>query len=111
MRVRVKVEIGQPLYRGRLVDLGDRDPIWVAFRYERLPMFCYKYGKLNHDKRDCQGKSKSRGNQRSEESQYRAWLKADPRKMKKTQVIEGHNKDNEDVARNQDSFDMEISVM
>ena len=53
LRVRVKVEIGQPLCRGRLVDLGDRDPIWVAFRYERLPVFCYKCGKLNHDERDC----------------------------------------------------------
>ncbi|KAL0011081.1 hypothetical protein SO802_006189 [Lithocarpus litseifolius] len=71
LRVRVKVKIGQPLCsRGRLVDLGGRDPIWVAFRYERLPVFCYKCGKLNHDERDCQGKSKSRGNLRSEESQY-----------------------------------------
>ena len=84
LRVKVKVEIGQPLCRGRLVDLGDRDPIWVAFRYERLPVFCYKCGKLNHDERDCEGKSKSRGNQRSEESQYKAWLKADPGKMQKT---------------------------
>ncbi|KAK7854900.1 hypothetical protein CFP56_030216 [Quercus suber] len=61
LRVRVKVEIGQPLCRGRLVDLEDRDPIWGAFRYERLPVFCYKCGKLNHNERDRQGKSKSRG--------------------------------------------------
>ena len=39
LRVRVKVKTGQPLYRGRLVDLEDRDPIWVAFCYERLPLF------------------------------------------------------------------------
>ena len=100
LRVRVKVKIRQPLCRGRLVNLGDRDPIWVTFRYERLPVFCYKYGKLNHDERDCQGKSKSRGNQRSKESEYGAWLKANPRKMQKTQVIEGHSEENEDVTTN-----------
>ena len=110
LRVRVKVEIGQPLYRGRLIDLKDRDPIWVAFCYERLPLFCYKSSKLNHDERDCQGKSKSKGIQRSKESQYGAWLKANPRKMQKTQVIEGHSEENEDVAANHDSFNMEISV-
>nr|POF26734.1 hypothetical protein CFP56_51090 [Quercus suber] len=70
LRKRVKVEIRQPLCRGRLVDLEGRDLIWVAFRYKRLPMFCYKCGKLNHDERDCQVKSKSKGNQRSKERQY-----------------------------------------
>lgn len=74
-------------------------------------MFCYKCGKLNHDERDCQEKSKSRGNQRSEESQYGTWLKANPSKMQKTQVIEGHGEENEDADANQDSSDMEISVM
>lgn len=110
LSIRVKVEIRQPLCRGRLVDLGDRDPIWVAFRYERLLVFCYKCGKLNHDERDCQGKSKFRGNQRSVESQYGPWLKVDPGKMQKTQVIEGQDEENEDLARNQDSSNMEISV-
>lgn len=110
LRIRVKVEIRQPFCRGRLVDLGDKDPIWVAFPYERRPMFCYKCGKLNHDERECQGKSKFRGNQRSVESQYGPWLKADPGKMQKTQVIEGQDKENEEVARNQDSSNMEISV-
>ena len=30
--------------------------------------------------------------------------------MQKTQVIDGHSEENEDVAANQDSFNMEISV-
>ena len=35
---------------------------------------------------------------------------ADPSKMQKTQVIEGHGEENEDATANQDSSDMEISV-
>lgn len=52
IRVRVKMEITKPLCRGRLIKFGGPTPVWVSFRYERLPIFCYWCGKLNHDEKD-----------------------------------------------------------
>ncbi|XP_023907828.1 uncharacterized protein At4g02000-like [Quercus suber] len=53
IRVRVKVDTTQPLCRGRLVKFGGPMPVWVSFKYERLPIFSYWCGKLNHDEKDC----------------------------------------------------------
>ena len=41
LQVRINVDISQPLYRGRMVDIGDSSPSWVSFKYERMPIFCY----------------------------------------------------------------------
>ena len=41
LRVRVHIDINQPLCRGRMVNLGDSQPHWVSFQYEHLPIFCY----------------------------------------------------------------------
>ena len=41
IRVRVTIDIEQPLYREWYVDLGGSDPHWISFQYEHLPIFCY----------------------------------------------------------------------
>ena len=53
IRVRVRIDITQALCRGRLINFGGSEPVWVGFKYERLPIFCYWCGKLNHDEKDC----------------------------------------------------------
>lgn len=53
IRVRVKMDITKPLCQGRLIKFGGPTPVWVSFQYERLPIFCYWCGKLNHDEKDC----------------------------------------------------------
>nr|XP_023920447.1 uncharacterized protein At4g02000-like [Quercus suber] len=53
VRVRVRVDVTQPLCRGRVVDLEEGDRVWVSFKYERLPILCYLCGRLDHDERDC----------------------------------------------------------
>ena len=53
IRIRFAIDIEQPLCRGRYADLGGSDPQWISFQYERLPIFCYWCGCLNHDERDC----------------------------------------------------------
>lgn len=53
MRIRVSMDISVPLCRGRLVRLEGPSPQWVDFKYERLPIFCYWCGMVNHDERDC----------------------------------------------------------
>ena len=52
IRVRVSIDISQPLCRGRLITLDDGKEHWVAFKYERLPNLCYWCGRLTHDDKD-----------------------------------------------------------
>lgn len=52
-RVQIQLDINQPLCRGRIVNTREVDPQWVASQNEKLPIFCYWCGLLNHYKKDC----------------------------------------------------------
>lgn len=39
IRVRVNIDINQPLHRGRFGNLGKSKPLWISFQYERMPIF------------------------------------------------------------------------
>lgn len=41
MRVRVTIDISQPLCRGHVISLDNGKDLWVPFKYERLPSFCF----------------------------------------------------------------------
>ena len=53
MRVRVTINISEPLCRGRRVMFYENNDGWVSFMYERLPNICYWCGHLTHDDKDC----------------------------------------------------------
>ena len=44
MRVRVKMNVSLPLYRGRVISLEKGENKWITFRYEHLPNICYWCG-------------------------------------------------------------------
>ena len=54
MRVRVLVDVSQPLCQGRVLTLDDNREVWVSFKYKRLPNLCYWCGCLTHSDRDCE---------------------------------------------------------
>uniref|UniRef100_A0A803NGJ0 Zinc knuckle CX2CX4HX4C domain-containing protein n=1 Tax=Cannabis sativa TaxID=3483 RepID=A0A803NGJ0_CANSA len=56
LRVRVRLDIQQPLMRGKMVKLPHiHDEHWLEFRYENLPIFCFHCGCLGHPFERCVG--------------------------------------------------------
>ena len=76
MRIRVKIDISKPPCQGRKAMLAGGKEIWISFKYERLPNFCYWCGMLTHGDRDCDRWLRNKGTLRREEQQYGAWLRA-----------------------------------
>ncbi|XP_035547260.1 uncharacterized protein LOC118348857 [Juglans regia] len=54
LRIRVKIDISQPLMRGITVNLGQFGLGWIRFAYECLPNFCYMCAKISHRQKDCE---------------------------------------------------------
>ena len=76
MRIRVLIDVSKPLRRGARIRLGQNgDVVWVDARYERLPDFCFRCGRLGHGVRDCKER-KILGSDQSEVFQYGAWMRA-----------------------------------
>ncbi|KAL0007215.1 hypothetical protein SO802_008717 [Lithocarpus litseifolius] len=86
-RVRVLMDISQPLCRGRLITLEDDKPHWVSFKYERLPNLSYWGGCLTHDDKDCETWIESEGNLKPEDQQFRSWLRAPPFNALRKKVV------------------------
>ncbi|KAL8487062.1 hypothetical protein ACS0TY_023660 [Phlomoides rotata] len=53
IRLKVRIDFQKPLKRGIRLEIRDKEPIWVEFKYERLPSFCYVCGMLGHMRREC----------------------------------------------------------
>ncbi|KAM1093780.1 hypothetical protein ACFX2B_008747 [Malus domestica] len=53
LRVKIRLNVREPLMRGTFVDFPDEGKIWVAFQYESLPNYCLICGLLGHPTRVC----------------------------------------------------------
>ena len=89
LRVRVILDISQPLSRGRIVRAGGLDSRWVEFKYERLPVFCYLCGRLDHDEKECLVWLSSADPITAENKQFGPWLRATPDRLQKSHVVLG----------------------
>ena len=76
MRVRVLVDISQPLCRGRVISLDDDKELWVSFKYGRLPNICYQCECLTHNDRDCERWIDSEGTLEESNKKHGPWLEA-----------------------------------
>ncbi|KAI8574264.1 hypothetical protein RHMOL_Rhmol01G0341400 [Rhododendron molle] len=55
LRVRVEINLSQPLPKGfwlRKKSALTKD-LWISYKYEKLPDFCYACGRIGHDNRVC----------------------------------------------------------
>ncbi len=69
IRVREKLDVSQPLCRGRKARLVDGKETLISFKYEHLPNFCYWCGRLTHGDIECERWLRSRGSLHREEQQ------------------------------------------
>ncbi|BFG20581.1 hypothetical protein CerSpe_068550 [Prunus speciosa] len=53
LRVRLRMEVEQPLMRGSFIDFPDEGSQWVTFKYEFLPEYCFICGCMGHPSRSC----------------------------------------------------------
>ena len=69
MGVRFSIDVSKPLCRGCLVRVGGSLKLWVTFKYERMPSFCYWRGLIDHDEKDCMEGARTKETLRQSEKQ------------------------------------------
>lgn len=87
VRVRVTLDVYQPLCRGRIITVEGGEKIWVNFRYERLPNICYWCGCFDHSDKDYDAWIESRGTLQTTTQQFGSWLRANQSGPSKKGVV------------------------
>ncbi|KAI8004921.1 Uncharacterized protein LOK49_LG08G03245 [Camellia lanceoleosa] len=80
MRIRVTLNVAKPLRRGMKLAVHNRESVWVVFKYERLPNFCYFCGVLGHSEKECNTLLSQAETGTANAMQYGPWLRADVQK-------------------------------
>ena len=76
LRVRVNIDITKPLMQGKMIQIDDLETSWVTFKYERLPIFCYRCGILGHQDRECPQLKKGCFSADEDGFQFGPWLRS-----------------------------------
>lgn len=73
LRVRVQMDITEPIKRGTNIKAGSKaNKTWIPVTYEKLLDFCYQCGKLGHVCHECE----EEGTSDSKENSYGPELRA-----------------------------------
>ncbi|KAL9686402.1 hypothetical protein QQ045_023860 [Rhodiola kirilowii] len=89
MRYKVEVDINLPLKDGVLfaLEVGVDEPIWISFKFERLPVFCEYCGVLSHESSRCNS-----GRKGKMEKAFGDWFRAESAQISpsaaKVQLVE-----------------------
>lgn len=73
LRVHTLMRLDQPLPTGFWVPREQLDPAWVAIKYERLQVFCYKCGRIGHNGNDCRDTDLPR-NDEDAKQEFGKWM-------------------------------------
>lgn len=95
MRIRVMIDTSAPLCRGRKVRLGGLSHIWVDFKYDRMPIFCYLCNMVTHDENDCLVGLRQVERMNVKDKPFNPWMKATQERLQKPQLV---------LAPSQDSY-------
>ncbi|KAL5776413.1 hypothetical protein ACOSP7_009339 [Xanthoceras sorbifolium] len=77
LRVRVEVDVCQPLKRGLRILLEDsEEEQTLLLRYERMPEFCFECGLIGHSFRECPSKNHQKDATDFTKHKYGTWIRA-----------------------------------
>ncbi|PPD82268.1 hypothetical protein GOBAR_DD20794 [Gossypium barbadense] len=76
-RLRINLDVQKPLRRGIFVVTVYVSKVWIPFKYENLPMFCFGCGRMGHGLSNCTQISPARKIKISENPPYSVALKAE----------------------------------
>ncbi|MFQ6623912.1 hypothetical protein Gotur_003464 [Gossypium turneri] len=51
--IKVELDVQKPLRRGIFILAGSQENLWVPFKYENLPGFCFGCGCMAHEIKEC----------------------------------------------------------
>ncbi|XP_057432695.1 uncharacterized protein LOC130725488 [Lotus japonicus] len=81
MRVKVVLDLCNPLKRGTQIQLVSQQAGKIFFKYERLPDICFACGGLGHSIKSCPDKEDDEDDEEGPQNlPYGAWLRASPKK-------------------------------
>jgi hypothetical protein len=79
LRLRVSLDITKPLDHGRALKFAGKSS-WMEFKYEKLPLFCFRCGCIVHGSKGCPVPPAVHIHDRDETKQWGSWLRAtDPK--------------------------------
>lgn len=77
----MNLEVQNPLRRGIFVSTDNQRKVWLPFKYERLPSFCFGCGCMGHSLKECVTVSESIKEQCEDDLPYSLALKAESNLM------------------------------
>lgn len=75
LRVKVVVDLSEPLARGRMLNVKDKQ-VWISIQYEQPPKFCFHCGIIKHGNRGSMMLSSKHFHGVKSKQQYGPWLRA-----------------------------------
>lgn len=101
IRIQVDLLFNKPLRRGGNIVNLEGEKTWVAFKYERLPTFCYQCGWLGHDEKHCQNHPFTPNSPK----QYGDWMRASGNQKGSAEISKSQNSWGFDEGRSGKSSD------
>lgn len=76
IKFKVEIDLHKPIVPGWTLDLGTETPIWIDFRYERLPNVCFNCERFDHESGLCPYASPNHPSSVGNEK-FGVWLRAE----------------------------------
>jgi hypothetical protein len=76
LRIRVAINLYQPLERGRSLIIS-KTSRWVSFKYKKLPVFCFRCGRILYGPKGCTEVNTRPPNHDGVSEGWGHWLRAD----------------------------------
>ncbi|KAH1045711.1 hypothetical protein J1N35_036495 [Gossypium stocksii] len=88
-RIRVNLDVQKQLRRGIFICPNGKGKIWLPFKYENLPTFCFGCGRMGHEVKECMEKQLSDSNKAGDEYTFSLTLRAESFVVRKESMIFG----------------------